>query len=383
MLLLEYTRFAFLVLALASILYYLAAMFASRSFFARKAVVEPGDLPPVSILIPLCGADFRAYENYASLCRQDYPHLQLVFGVRDPADSSVGLISKLKADFPMIEIDLAVNSRETGQNPKVSNLNNMLPLARHDLLVFLDSDIRAGRDFLRTSVAELIQTEAGVVTCLYRAGEAPGLAAKLEAVGITAEFAPGVFVAEMSAGISFAFGAAILIKKKTLEAIGGLEAIADFLADDYMIGNLASKAGYTVRLSRYVVETVLSRLDISGFIKHQVRWARGIRTCNRAGHTGSVITNGTVLAAFYLALSGFSATGWALFALVLALRLMMACSIGVGCLGDKLLKRYLPLVLIRDFFSFYFWCAAIFGNRVEWRGKTFKLSPGGKLVRRD
>ncbi len=379
--LLQSLEFFFFTMAFASILYYLGAMIAARSFFAAKAILDTGALPPVSILIPLCGADFGAYENYASLCRQDYPRLQLVFGVRDIADSSIGLIAKLKADFPLVEIDLAVNSEEIGENPKVSNLNNILSLARHDFLMLMDSDIRVGPDFLRSVLSEMIQTGAGVVTCLYRAGEAPGLAAKLEAVGISAEFAPGVLIAEKTAGISFAFGAAILIEKNTLAAIGGFVAIADYLADDYMIGNLASKAGYPVRLSNYVVETVLSRLDISGFIKHQVRWARGIRACNRAGHTGSLITNGTVLAAFYLALSGFSATGWVFFAMIAALRLAMALFIGVKCLGDKPLKLYLPLILIRDFFSFYFWCAAIFGDCVEWRGRIFKLTAGGKMVR--
>lgn len=378
----ESLKFLFLILALASILYYMAAMIAARSFFGRKTNPDPSSLPPVSIMVPLCGADFRAYENYASLCRQDYPQFQLVFGVSDPADSSIGMIAKLKAGFPGTEIDLAISTEEIGENPKVSNLNNILSLARHDFLVLMDSDIRVGPDFLRTVISELIETGSGLVTCLYRAGEAPSLAAKLEAVGITGEFAPGVLVAERTAGISFAFGAAIVIEKKTLAEIGGFLAIADFLADDYMIGNLVSKAGYRVRLSRYAVETVLSRLGFSGFIAHQVRWARGIRACNRLGHTGSIITNGTVLAASYLALSGFSAQGWALFALVAVFRMAMARFIGVKCLGDKLLDRFLPLVLVRDLFSFIFWCAAIFGDRVEWRGQTFRLARDGKMLRR-
>lgn len=377
--LLESLRVFLAILGVASICYYLAAMVAARRFFSRKDPPPAGDHPPVSILIPLCGADFRAYENYASLCRQEYPNYQLVFGVQNPADSSIPMVRKLMCDFPRARIELATDAAEIGHNPKVNNLNNMLPLARYDTLILMDSDIRVGPGFMKTVIAELEDSSGGIVTCLYRAGEAPGVATKLEAVGITTDFAPGVLVAEAGAGISFAFGAAIVIGKKTLEAIGGMKAIADFLADDYMIGYLVAKAGLPVRLSRYVVETVLSRLSTADFIKHQVRWARGIRACNRLGHTGSLVTNGTVLTTLHLILSGFSGFGWLLFLLAVTIRLAMARFIGVRCMGDRILGRYLPLVLLRDFFSFFFWCAAIGGNRVTWRGKVFTVERDGRM----
>ncbi|MFZ2447803.1 MAG: bacteriohopanetetrol glucosamine biosynthesis glycosyltransferase HpnI [Syntrophobacteraceae bacterium] len=378
--LIESIRFLLLVLTLASACYYLAAMLAAHGFFSRKTPPLPAMFPPVSIMIPLCNVDFRAYENYAALCRQDYPDFQIVFGVCDPSDSSVALVNRLKADFPRTAIDVAVSANQIGQNPKANNLENMLPLARHDILVLMDSDIRVGPDFLRTITSELLEIGPGLVTCLYRAGEAPGLAAKLEAVGITADFAPGVLVAEETAGISFAFGASIALGKDTLARIGGFKAVADYIADDYMLGNLVRKAGLPVRLSRCVVETVLSRLSTPDFIRHQVRWARTIRACGRLGHTGSIITNGTVLASFYLASTGFSGPGWLLFLSVVGLRMAMARFVGVHRMGDGILRRYFPLVLLRDLFSFFFWCAALFGNRVVWRGKTFRIDRNGKMT---
>ena len=148
----------------------------------------------------------------------------------------------------------------------------------------------------------------------------PESPSKLEAVGISSEFAPGVLVAQMAGGISFAFGAAIAVSKKTIEAIGGFAAIAPYLADDYMMGNLVRKAGLPVKLSRYVVETVLSKLSISGFIRHQLRWARGIRACAPWGHTGSLITNGTALSFLYFLFSGFSRFGLLIFASVTRLK---------------------------------------------------------------
>ncbi len=377
---LEAIRFLLGLLTVASICYFIVGIVAARRFFSAKPQPPPADRPPVSVLVPLCGADFRAYENYASLCRQDYPRFQLIFGVRDPNDTSVALIRRLQADFPDVPIDLVISSREIGPNPKVNNLNNMYRLARHDVIALLDSDILVERGFLGTLTAELTAQRGGVVTCLYRAGAAPGLATKLEAVGISSEFAPGVLIAQMAGDISFAFGATIVMTRAAFDAIGGFPAIAAYLADDYMIGNLARRHGLPVRLSRYVVQTVLSRLTLRGFLKHQVRWARGIRACSPWGHTGSLVTNGTALSALYLAASGFSSFGWLVFLCTVAFRLAMAHAVGVRCLGDGLLQRNLLLVPIRDFFSLFIWCAALFGKRVEWRGQVFRLQSNGKMV---
>ena len=97
--------------------------------------------------------------------------------------------------------------------------------------------------------------KVGMVTCLYRASKAPTIPAVLEAIGITSEFQPGVLTAWAVEGLRFALGATMATTRGTLESIGGFPAIADYLADDYMLGNLVWKAGYQVRLSDTIVET--------------------------------------------------------------------------------------------------------------------------------
>jgi ceramide glucosyltransferase len=198
-------------------------------------------------------------------------------------------------------------------------------------------------------------------------------------VGISSEFAPGVLVAGMAGGISFALGAAIAISRKTLQAIGGFAAVAPYLADDYMMGNLVRKAGLPVKLSRYVVETVLSRLTLSGFVRHQLRWARGIHACAPWGHAGSLVANGTALSFLYFTFSGFTTFGFTVFASVTVLRLWMAWMVGVRRLGDKILRKNLLLVPLRDFFSLFIWAASFFGRRVEWRDRVFRLEKNGTI----
>lgn len=373
-------KFLLLGATLASLCYYIASAIAAHRFFRDAPSKTPrSPLPAATVMVPLCGADFRAYESYAAFCRQDYPCYQLLFGVRAAADSSVAVIRKLIAEFPGLDIELVIGTESIGRNPKVDNLHNMFSKAKHDLIVMVDSDIRVGPDYLARIAAEFTDDRMGLVTCLYRAGAAPSLAARIEAVGITGEFAPGVLIANCLEGIRFAFGATIAVAREKLESIGGFPAIADYLADDYMLGNLMWKAGHKVALSHYVVETMLSPLTFKAMLKHQVRWARGIRACRPAGHTGSIVTYGAALAILYAIVSGGSAGSLLLLGSTLVVRLAAGWFIGVRKLGDELLARNLFLLPVRDVFGFLVWCLSLLGRKVEWRGQVFEIVEGGKL----
>jgi ceramide glucosyltransferase len=367
-------------LSLTSIAYYLVSIYAAKRFFSQRVDPPSSGLPPVSVLIPLCGRDFNAYENYASICRQNYPSFQLVFGVLSAQDSSIGVIDKLKKDFPETDIQLVVNSRTLGNNPKISNLRNMLQRARHKTLVLMDSDIRAEPDFLSRIVPHALEERVGLATCLYRGVEAPGMAAKLEAIGITAEFTAGVLVAWLTEGMSFALGATVVTTRDKLAAIGGVEAMADFLADDYVLGRLMQQAGYEVRLVPEVVETVLPRVGFPSLLRHQVRWSRGIRACRPGGHLGLVFTHGTVTALMCALASGGSASSLLLFAVTLCVRLWMGWAVGVKHLGDRLLIKHFLLLPVRDVFSLVVWILSYAGNRVEWRGRRYVILQGGRMA---
>jgi ceramide glucosyltransferase len=371
------------LLSLVSIGYYCACLYAAWRFFARSAVTTGSPVPPASIMIPLCGKDFEAYENYASFCLQDYSDYQIVFGVNDHADSSIPVIRRLMADFPQKDITLVIETGTIGENPKVNNLHNMLGKAKHEVIVLVDSDIRVRADYLTSVVSELADDRVGLVTCLYRAGEAPNLAAKLEAVGITAEFAPGVLVAWLTEGLSFAFGATIATTKKHLHAIGGFESVANYLADDFMLGKLMSKAGYEVRLSSHVVEIVLPPTTLRSMMKHQIRWARGIRACRPWGYLGSIVTHGTVLATLSALADQGSALTLSVLAMTLCARMVVSYAVAIQGLGDHLLRQNLWLTPLRDLLGFLFWCLGQLGKTVEWRGRTFKLIDDGKMVAKD
>ena len=96
----------------------------------------------------------------------------------------------------------------------------------------------------------------GLVTALYRGKAYRTVASRMEALGISTDFAPNVLTARMlEGGIHFGLGSTLAVSREALEAIGGLMPLADYLADDYQLGARIAAKGFEVVLSREVVET--------------------------------------------------------------------------------------------------------------------------------
>jgi ceramide glucosyltransferase len=219
-----------------------------------------------------------------------------------------------------------------------------------------------------------------MVTCLYRGARAKTFAALLENIGISSSFGPDVCAARALEGIAFAFGSTIVLRRELLERIGGFQAIADYLADDFLLGNYAAKAGYEVVLSDYVVEHVTTTGTIGTMLKQQLRWARAIRISRSRGYFGLIFTYGTATSLLALAAWNFASFAWWLFAAALLIRYLPVFCVGVFGLKDYALARWFWLVPLRDLISFAVWVVSFAGNEVEWRGVNFRVLPDGRLV---
>ena len=207
--------------------YYLLCLMAVANFRRTWRRKLPEFLPPVSILKPLRGTDPEIYQSFRSHCLQDYGEYEIIFGVSDPNDAALPLVEQLQREFPEHRIALVVCEQVLGSNLKVSNLLQMLPLARYDHLIVNDSDICVPRDYLRQAMAPFARQDVGLVTCLYRGQAAPTFGSKLEAVGISTEFHPGVLAARQLEGMHFALGSTMAFSRTALNAIGGFEPLVD------------------------------------------------------------------------------------------------------------------------------------------------------------
>jgi len=364
----------------ASIAYCLLSLWAAARFLGRT--LDPGqtpDWPGLSVLKPLKGADRELYEALRSHCLQDYPQYEILFGITEASDPAANLVRKLIEEFPERKLKLVNCDKRLGANGKVSTLAQLAPWASHDILVVNDSDIRVAPDYLRTISRELQHRETGMVTCLYRGLAAPTFASRLEALTISTDFIPGVLAAHLiERGLHFGLGSTLAFRRRELQAIGGFEAIVDYLADDYELGRRISGQGRKVELSSTEVETHIPAYDLAQFISHQLRWARTIRASRPGGYAGLLLTFTLPWAVAALIFARGSRWAWFLFAAALLARMAVAITSCRFVLHDRKTLRSLWLLPLRDFVVVLVWIGGLIGNRVVWRGEKFSLA-GGKL----
>jgi ceramide glucosyltransferase len=357
--------------ALAASAYYLLALIAA---ILRLLSRDPRTtvLPPVSILKPIHGHDPDFYRAIRSHAVQDYPDFEILFGVRDADEGATADIKRLAGEFPQRNITMVHVAREA-KNGKVGVLTELAKLARGPLLLVNDSDIFVEQGYLRRVVAPLADSRVGVVTCLYRAQAESG-PSRWEAIGLETEFMPSVLVARLIGQSGFALGSTMVFRAEQIRQIGGFEAVEDYIADDYQLGARVAALGYKVALAKTVVETDLGGETWGEIWRHQLRWSRTIRVSRPAGYFGYMVTHATLWAAVALA-----AGAWRIAAAAIGVRMAAGVLISAAVLGERQILWDFWLIPLRDLWGFAVWAGGLFGDTVQWRDKTLRLSRDGKI----
>jgi ceramide glucosyltransferase len=341
--------------------------------------LDDADCPGITVLRPLYRDEPLLAEALLSACRQDYPRFQVVFGVQDPADPALAVVARVRAEMPGCDIALVLDNTADGANRKVANLVNMLPSAKYDVLVIADSDMHADPGYLRAIAAELAVPGTGLVTTLYTGLAAnTSLPAALAASAITHLFLPGAALARRL-GRQDCLGATMALRQQTLAEIGGLRALLDELADDNILGRLVMARGHRVGLAATIPATTVPEMTLRAMLRHELRWARTIRSLGPGAFTLSALQYPLAWAALALALSG--GAGWALAVMLAAWAVRAAAAQGSD--WELARRKRLPqsnahpfLLPLRDIISIGVWLAAYTGNRVEWRGRVMRARSG-------
>ncbi len=358
------------------------AMLAHR--FGRRARSSGGSgggdaaipLPALTVLKPLHGDEPMLEQALSSFCTQDYPALQIVFGVQSRGDAAIALVRRLQARFPALDLALVVDGTPHGANRKIANLINMLPSARHDILVISDSDIHATPDYLRRVVEALHRPGVGLVTTLYGGRAAsPSLARRLAAAQVNHNFLPGVLMSRLL-GRQDCLGATMALRRPMLDAIGGFAALSPHIADDSALGKLVRAQGGAIAIADALTVTTVSETSLRDLFAHELRWGRTVRSVEPVGYALSSIQLPLFWAAVAVLLAP-SAWSWSVLGLVWAVRGVTAAVI------DRMLRHpgTVPVALLplRDWLSAAVMLGSMSGRRVAWRGHTLHL-PSGRIA---
>jgi ceramide glucosyltransferase len=342
-----------------------------RRFVLRRGA-EPEAVVPATVLKPLHGDEPLLEEALASVCRQDYPVWQVVFGVQDAADTALPVVRRLQGRFPDCDIAVVVDATAHGPNRKVANLINMLPAAKHDVLVIADADVHVAPDWLRRVVAALGSPGVGLVTTVYTgrsARRSPRHIGTLGALQINQYFLPGALLAR-AMGRQDCLGATMALRRETLERIGGFPALVNHLADDNVLGRLVQGLGLRVALADTIPATTVAETSLGALWRHELRWARTIRALEPAPFAASVLQYPLAWAALAVLLSGGAPWSLAWFVLTWGIRALLARGI------DRALslanRTPLWLLPVRELMSVAVMVASYAGRRVDWRGHTMQ-----------
>jgi ceramide glucosyltransferase len=344
-------------------------------------------LPPVSVLKPLHGTEPGLERNIESFFEQEYPEFELLFCARQDTDEGLQLAQRVGARYPQVEARYVTCGEPTPQfhNAKVYSLAKLDSVAKHDLFITSDADVRVRKDYLRRMVQNLKDPRMGLASCVYlgttdRGAEA-GFMSQLDAVGKSVEMTSGVLVADMLEGTKFALGASMAVRRESFQRAGGFEELGQFYADDFVLGNRLAAQGVGVRMATHVIRLMVQDTPFGLSFRNQLRWMQSTRRSRPWGHLGSGLTFAVpfgLLGLMWGLLSGHALLGVAWLAGTVLNRWLQAGAI-LRVMGDEGWLRGMLLYPLRDLLGFVFWLGSYGGDKFYYRGKIYTLKGGGRV----
>jgi ceramide glucosyltransferase len=356
-------------------IYYLIALYSSWRFFGQPPE-RTGKTPPVSVLKPIRGVDPEAYENFASLCRQDYPEYEILFCVDRRDDPVVSVIDRLSSEFPLRNIRVLFGSGSTAPNDKVAKLRRLVDEAQNEVLVIGDSDVRVAPDYLRSVVGPLADPAVGAVTCFYLPTDDQRFAASLQAVGMVSDFYAGILVAWQLDGVKFALGPTIATTRARLADFGGFAAIESRPGDDLLVGRLIADHGHEVKLIPYTVLKLAGYHTFGELLEKRMRWMVVMRHMRPWGHFGLLLTQGLPWSLAAIAIHPSAKIALAYLATYLLLRIALTWSIGIRGLKRSRLWKEMSLIMVWDAVAFAIWGASFVRKKLRWRDADYYIRDG-------
>ena len=374
-----------------SSIYCLMVVAAAARFGLRKRRDDrsPADyLPSVSLLKPVHGTEPGMERNFETFFEQEYPgEWELLFCARHDTDEGLRLAQAVGSRYPTVKAKYLTCGEPMPKfhNAKVYSFEKLDSMARFDHYLTSDADVRVEKDYILRLVQNFKDPDLGIASCIYigtaYGGAAANFASKLDAVGKSVEMTSGVLVADMIEGTKFALGATMVLPKKSFQRVGGFSELGQFYADDFELGNRLAKQGARVKMATHVIKLMVQDQPFWLSFRNQLRWMQSTRRSRPWGHLGTGLTFAMPFG--LLGMIWGIAAGRPLLGLIWLLAMISNRWLQAGCIlgvmGDPAWWRNVAIYPLRDLLGSVLWVGSYGGERFYYRGKIYRLKPGGRV----
>ncbi|EAZ89106.1 glycosyltransferase [Crocosphaera chwakensis] len=353
-----------------------------KRFFKGSPSITPQKnpfTPPVSVLKPVRGLEKSLERNLRTIATQDYPNYQIIYSVQDAQDPAYPILKEIQREFGSDRISVVISTVEAGANGKVNNLLGAIQEARHDIIIISDSDTHLRPDYISNIVNPLANPNVGCVCTPFKVTKADSWYEKMELLTMNADFMPSVMFAEVTGASNSCLGPSIAIRRSTLDKLGGLESLADYLVEDYEIGRRVWTSGQKMVLLPYMIDVVVDLASGQNWWSHQVYWDQNTYLARPSAFISTVLIRSIPFALIF-ALLRSDLIGLGILLATIVIRMISAMMVA-QIMKDKETIKNLYLLPFRDVVGLIFWGLAFTQRTVIWRGVEFKLTSHGKMVK--
>lgn len=365
------------------------------NFFRRELAKPKSDYTPFcSVIVPCRGLDEDLRENLAALFRQDFPSFEIVFVVDDRRDESVEIIEELsrKGAKPA---NLIVAGKAIDESQKVHNLRRAVSEVskESEVFVFVDSDARPDKDWLRNLIAPLPDESIGCATG-YRwfIQKRGGFASHLRSVW-NASIASAL--GANRAG-NFCWGGSLAMRREMFERLNMREKWRGTLSDDFAVTRAMKEADLPICFVPQCLTATVEDCTFKEFLEFSNRQMKITRVYAaplwKASLTGSFLFTAVFWTGVTLL---FFVSGIHFWLTLIILTLTFALGFGKAWLRLKavklILKNYekelnrqflpqLTLWTITPLVYLYNSLCALFSRKIIWRGIEYELKSATETV---
>jgi ceramide glucosyltransferase len=337
---------------------------------ARPAAVR-GPHPGISIVKPLCGLEPFSADTLEASFTIDWPDYELLFCAADANDPIIELARAAIARHPDVPARLLIGAEHLGTNPKLNNMASGWRAARFDIVVFTDSNLLIGKDYLQRLMASW-RDGAGMVTAPAFGARPRGFWAQVECTMLNT-YQVRIQYAVDTLGSGFAQGKTLMFRRRDLEH-GGFETLASEPAEDAAATKLMRAKDADIAVAGPPYAQLLGHKTFKQVWNRHLRWARLRRASFPALYAPEIFSGffpplaATLFVTIDLGWSPLLA-GLALLCLWYGPEFLLA-----RIAGWPLAWSTLPAAVLRDALLPLLYFAAFSGRSVSWNGNQVALA---------